>query len=86
MRISDLIRELEVARAERGDLPIIHLEDVDGFFALDFEPAVSVMGIPHEDDDGSGEPEKEPLWVIAISRHFCAPTPDDKRPHLKVVK
>lgn len=72
---------------ERGDVKVVHIEEMEGGFALDYEPEACLIGIPKDEPNENGIVEID-HWVFSVSAHYCMePTEDEpKRPQLRIVK
>lgn len=81
MRISQLINRLKELKKEAGyDMRVVLItEEEGGAFAVDFEPQIDIFDLP------SGKKPDEFVQVLALVPHDCGP-PDDKPPHLRLVK
>lgn len=74
MKISDAIQKLQTILQSDGDLDVVSIDDVDGFFIVDFAKEFEVFDIPNHDENDFSQ-------VCAFSKNL-----DNTSPHLKLVK
>lgn len=79
MKISEAIKQLEFALKEVGDVEIIHVEEVDGQFYMEWDRSFEIIGIPDEDDT-------EEEMVVGFVNQNIIPEDEPSGPNLKRIK